>query len=78
LPPNNEPRKPLIGQIPEEAGEDEAEELRRLREENARLREQLSGEKTSDALVQPARCPACRAAITPDAARCPDCQIALR
>jgi hypothetical protein len=73
LSPTNEPRKPLIAQIPKEAVEDEAGELRRLREENARLREQLSGQKTSAG-----KCPACGASITPEAARCPDCKIALR
>jgi hypothetical protein len=78
LSPSNEPRKPLIGQIPREAAEDEAEELRRLREENARLREQLAGEGASAAIAQPGKCPACGAAIPPAAARCPDCQIALR
>jgi hypothetical protein len=78
LPPTNEPRKPLIRQIPKEAEEDAGEELRRLREENARLREQLAGETGSGASVQPGKCPACGAAITPEAARCPSCQIALR
>jgi hypothetical protein len=76
LAPSNEPGKPLIGQIPKEAGEDEAEELRRLREENARLRQQLSG--TSEAVMQSVKCPACGTAISPEAARCPVCQIALR
>jgi hypothetical protein len=78
LSPTNEPRKPLIGQIPREAGEDEADELRRLREENARLREQLAGEKSSEGSAPAGKCPACGATITPEAARCPDCQIALR
>jgi hypothetical protein len=76
--PGNEPRKPLIRQIPKEVEEDAAEELRRLREENARLREQLGGESSSGVSVQPGHCPACGAAITPKAARCPSCQIALR
>jgi hypothetical protein len=78
LPPSNEPRKPLIGQIPKKVGEDEAEELRRLREENARLREQLSGVKGSEATVRSGKCPACGAAITPESTRCPDCHVALR
>jgi hypothetical protein len=78
LSPTNEPGKPLIRQIPQEAGNEDAEELRRLREENARLRQQLSGEKISEASAQPTRCPACGAAITPEAARCPACDIALR
>jgi hypothetical protein len=78
LPPSNEPRKPLIGQIPKDIGEDEADELRRLREENVRLREQLSGAKNSEAIAESGKCPACGATITPGDARCPDCQIALR
>jgi hypothetical protein len=78
LAPTNEPRKPLIRQIPQDAGEREAEELRRLRAENARLREQLAGEQRTEALGQPGECPACGAAIPPGAARCPDCQLALR
>jgi hypothetical protein len=78
LSPTNEPRKPLIRQIPQDAGEREAEELHRLREENARLREQLAGEKRSEALAQSGKCPACGAATPPEAARCPDCQLALR
>ena len=39
--PSNEPGRPLIRQIPEELDEEDAAELRRLREENARLRERL-------------------------------------
>jgi hypothetical protein len=78
LSPSNEPRNPLIGQIPKESAEDEAEELKRLREENARLREQLSQEKSSRELVQTGTCPACGAAAPPEATRCPSCQIALR
>ena len=78
LSPSNEPGKPLIGQIPKEAAGDESDELRRLREENARLREQLSGEKTSEGLVQAGKCPVCGTAISTEAAHCPDCQIALR
>jgi hypothetical protein len=54
------------------------EQLRRLREENARLREQLSGHPRSEAVVSATNCPACGAAISPEAARCPGCQIALR
>jgi hypothetical protein len=77
--PSNEPGKPLIGQIPREAGKEEAEELRRLREENARLRERLSGQTfSSEALTQPGKCPACGAVASPGAARCPDCGIALQ
>jgi hypothetical protein len=78
LPPSNEPRKPLIRQIPQEAEADAAEELGRLRQENARLRERLASETSAEESVQPGRCPACGAAITPEVARCPDCQIALR
>jgi hypothetical protein len=78
LSPSNLPRKPLISQIPKEPEDDGAEELRRLRDENAHLREQLAGKKSSDVSVQPWRCPACGASITPEATRCPDCQIALR
>jgi hypothetical protein len=80
LAPSNEPGKPLIGQIPKEPGDD-AEELRRLREENARLRAQLSGTQpsgTSEAVMQSVKCPACGTAVSPEAARCPVCQIALR
>ncbi len=75
LSPGNAPRNPVIRQIPREV--DEHDELRRLREENARLREQLSGAK-SETAIQSGKCPACGAAIKPDDARCPDCQIALR
>jgi len=78
LSPKNEPGKPLIGQIPKEAGEDPAEELRRLREENARLRQQVSGQAGSEGVRAADKCPACGAVISPDAARCPDCQITLR
>jgi len=78
LSPSNEARKPLISQIPKEPVEDAADELRRLREENALLREQLTGEKNPEASFQPGKCPACGAAISPDMDRCPDCQIALR
>jgi hypothetical protein len=77
LSPSNEPRNPIIKQIPKDAEEDAAEELRRLREENARLREQL-GEQSSAITAQPGKCPACGAKVPADAARCPDCQIALR
>lgn len=78
LSPGNEPGNPLIGQIPKELGEDPADELRRLREENARLRAKLAGPGDARASIQPGACPACGASISPDAARCPDCQIALR
>jgi hypothetical protein len=78
LAPGNAPRKPVIGQIPREEGEDVDEELRRLRAENARLREQLSGQSSSEAIRAVTKCPACGAAISPEAARCPDCQIALQ
>jgi len=78
LPPGNEPGKPIISQIPKKAVEEEAEELQRLREENARLRQQLGERNTEETAIQPERCPACGAAITLDAARCPDCQIVLR
>jgi hypothetical protein len=78
LSPGNEPCKPLIRQIPQETQEDAAEELRRLRQENARLRERLASEPSAEESVQPGKCPACGEAITPEVARCPDCQIALR
>jgi hypothetical protein len=78
LSPTNEPRNPLIGQIPKEQGEEEADELRRLRKENALLREQLSGKKSGEPLYQPDKCPACSATVKPNAARCPDCQTTLR
>jgi hypothetical protein len=57
---------------------DSGAELRRLREENARLREHLAGQVGSEVSVLSGKCPACGAAISPDAARCPDCQTALR
>jgi hypothetical protein len=78
LPPKNERRKPLIRNIPKEVSQDEADELRQLREENARLREQLSGEQKAKASARCNRCPACGAALTGEPERCPDCQIALR
>lgn len=74
----NEPRKPLIRQIPEEAEEDTAEELRRLREENALLHAQLLEQAGSEAVVSAAKCLACGAPIKAEAARCPGCDIALR
>jgi hypothetical protein len=77
LSPGNEAGKPVIGQIPREAGQDQAAELARLREENARLREQLSARGVSGAVGQPGKCPACGAAISAADARCPSCQIAL-
>jgi hypothetical protein len=48
LSPSNEPGKPLIGQIPKES-ESAAEELERLREENARLRAELERRGASNA-----------------------------
>jgi hypothetical protein len=57
---------------------DESEELRQLREENARLRQQLAGVASPGTVAEAERCPACGAALLPEAARCPDCQIALR
>jgi predicted Zn-ribbon and HTH transcriptional regulator len=78
LPPSNEPRNPLIDRIPKQAAEDEAEELRRLREENAQLREQLSNARSTEVSAEPPKCPACGAAITANAARCPSCQITLQ
>jgi hypothetical protein len=77
LSPGNERGKPLIRQLPQTAEGAEADELRRLREENARLREQL-GQRAAETGIQGSRCPACGAATTPDVARCPSCQIALR
>jgi hypothetical protein len=76
--PGNEPGKPLIRQIPGDGKDDQAEEVRRLREENARLREQLGRMTSSESPVQPGRCPACGADIPVEAERCPSCEIALR
>jgi hypothetical protein len=79
LSPGNEPRKPVIGQIPKDSAvEGEAAELARLREENARLREQLSARGASEAVRQAGKCPACGAVTSAADARCPSCQIALR
>ena len=76
--PGNPPGKPLIRQLPQAAEAADADELRRLREENARLREQLGERTARETAIQNSRCPACGAATAPDAARCPSCQIALR
>jgi hypothetical protein len=76
--PGNAPGKPLIRQLPQTAEAADADELRRLREENARLREQLAKLAGQGSAIQSSRCPACGAAATPDAARCPSCQTALR
>jgi hypothetical protein len=78
LPPTNEPNKPLIGLITHDDEEDPSNELRRLREENARLREQLAGASRSDGTDLIGKCPACGASITSESSHCPDCQIALR
>jgi hypothetical protein len=78
LPPSNQPGKPLMGQIPKEATSDESEELRRLREENARLRAQLSRRGSTEITSQPETCPACGTIVGTDAARCPHCQTLLR
>jgi hypothetical protein len=78
LSPGNEPGKSLIRQLPQTAEGADADELRRLREENARLREQLGERTARETAIQNSRCPACGAATAPDAARCPSCQIALR
>jgi hypothetical protein len=75
--PGNEPGQPLIRRLPQTA-ESADDELRRLREENARLREQLGQQTARETGIQGARCPACGAATTPGAARCPSCQVALR
>jgi hypothetical protein len=75
--PTNEPRKPIIRQIPQKATEDDADELRRLREENARLKKQLS-EDESEPADDPEKCPACGARVSADAERCPECQIRLQ
>lgn len=74
--PSNEPGQPLIRQIPELSDEDD--ELSRLREENARLREQLEGRASATATNQSSTCPACGTKITPQTVRCPSCQIALQ
>jgi hypothetical protein len=70
--------KPLIRQLPQTAEGADADELRRLREENARLREQLGELTARETGIQGSRCPACGAAAAPGAARCPSCQAALR
>src|SRR5438477_10684466 len=64
LTPGNEPRKPIIRQIPKEAIEDEAEELRRLRQENSKLRAQLSEHVSAQPLPQSSTCPACGMAVS--------------
>ncbi len=76
--PGHQPGKPLIRQLPQTAEGADADELRRLREENARLREQLGELTAREAGIQSSRCPACGAATEPGAARCPSCQAALR
>jgi hypothetical protein len=78
LAPSNEPGRPLIDQIPKEEETNKEEELRHLREENARLREQLGRQPSSEAIHSATKCPACGSAISANAVRCPDCQIALR
>lgn len=79
LAPGNEPGSPLIDQIPKGEEKNKEEELRHLREENARLREQLGRQPTSSqAILSATKCPACGAAISANAVRCPDCQIALQ
>lgn len=76
--PGNPPGQPLIRQLPQTAEAADADELRRLREENARLREQLGELTAHETGTHGARCPACGAATAPGAARCPSCQVALR
>jgi hypothetical protein len=76
--PTNEPGRPLLGQIPKTAAEPEPDELQRLREENARLKEELARRSSGEAPRDETKCPACGAAVTPEDARCPDCRIALR
>jgi hypothetical protein len=70
--PGNAPGKPLIRQLPQTAEAADAHELCRLREENARLREQVRELTARAGAIHESRCPAC------GAARCPSCQIALR
>lgn len=75
--PSNEPGKPLIGQIVHEEEEIDPDELTRLRQENARLREKLADRGSSIPSLSTLKCPACGTAISPQANRCPDCGIAL-
>jgi hypothetical protein len=77
LSPGNEPGRPVIRQLPNAPEEHPEDELRRLREENARLRDEMSGRGGSSTAIQPGKCPACGAPLTPNAARCPRCDIAL-
>jgi hypothetical protein len=77
LAPGNEPGRPVIRQLPETPEEHPADELRRLREENARLRDELANRGRSSDAIQPGKCPACAAPIAPNAVRCPSCGIAL-
>ncbi len=76
--PGNPAGRTLIRQLPQAPEAADADELRRLREENARLREQLGELTARQTAIQESRCPACGAATGPGAARCPSCQIALR
>jgi hypothetical protein len=77
-PPRNEPRNPIIGKLPKEGTESPTEEIRRLREENERLRQQLVSGKPAETFYPADKCPACGATVSSDAVRCPSCQIALR
>ena len=52
LTPGNEPGRPVIAQIPKDGEESEAEELMRLRLENAQLRERLGIPNVQPAVVQ--------------------------
>jgi hypothetical protein len=49
--PDTTVSEPRIRQILPNGGQDEAEELRRLREENARLREQLGRQTASETVA---------------------------
>jgi hypothetical protein len=78
LEPGNQPGRPVIRQLPVQPEEHPEDELRRLREENARLRDELAGRGRSSDAIQPAKCPACGAPLPPGAPpRCPRCGIAL-
>ena len=84
--PASEPSRPLIQDIPQEwladpadapVQEDAATELRRLRQENARLRAKL-GEHGGAAIDSSTTCSACGATLPYDATVCLDCGASVR